>query len=205
MMASMAVSEVSYAYGARAAEYINLFGGIDAAAEADRNAVLTWARGLTGTIMDVGCGPGQWTHFLSEHDLKIEGIDPTPEFVAAARRRYPGIRFRIGQAEHLDAADESLGGVLSWYSLIHTDPELIDSALTEFARCLRPSGGLALGFFEGPELIPFDHAVTTAYYWPLELLSARVEACGFTITGTDRRTDPGVRTHGFISAARKSQ
>ncbi|MFT2815724.1 class I SAM-dependent methyltransferase [Leifsonia sp. A12D58] len=201
----MTVSRVSDAYGARSAEYIELFGRIDAAVETDRNAVLTWARGLTGPIIDVGCGPGQWTHFLSEHDLEIEGIDPTPEFVAAAQCRYPDIRFRIGQAEHLDIDDQSLGGILSWYSLIHTDPELIDSALTEFARCLRSGGSLALGFFEGPELIQFDHAVTTAYYWPLELLSARVEACGLTITGTDRRTDPGVRTHGFITAARKSQ
>jgi ubiquinone/menaquinone biosynthesis C-methylase UbiE len=204
-MIIMTVSKVSDAYGARSAEYIELFGRIDAAAETDRNAVLAWARGLTGPIIDVGCGPGQWTHFLSEHELPIEGIDPTVEFVAAAQRRYPGIRFRIGQAEHLDSDDESVGGILAWYSLIHTDPELIDSALTEFARCLRTGGGLALGFFEGPELSAFDHAVTTAYFWPLELLSARVESCGFTVTGTERRTDPGMRTHGFITAARKSQ
>lgn len=202
-MAIMPVSKVRSAYGARSAEYIEMFGGIDTAAEADRNAVIAWARGLTGPIIDVGCGPGQWTHLLSEHGLEVEGVDLTPEFVAAARRRHPGVRFRIGQAEHLNVDDESLGGVLSWYSLMHTDPALIDCALTEFARCLRPGGGLALGFFEGPELIPFDHAVTTAHYWPMELLSARIEACGFTVTGTGRRADPGVRTHGFISAMRK--
>ncbi|WP_233437775.1 class I SAM-dependent methyltransferase [Agromyces laixinhei] len=114
-----------------------------------------------------------------------------------------GRRFRIGQAEHLDVDDESLGGILAWYSLIHIDPALINSALTEFARGLRPGGGLALGFFEGPELASFDHAVTTAYYWPLELLSARIEACGFTVTGADRRTAPHARTHGFITAIRK--
>lgn len=201
----MTVSKVAEAYSARSAEYIELFGGIDAAAEADRNAVLAWARGLTGRIIDVGCGPGQWTHFLSEHDLEIEGIDPTPEFVVASRRRYPDVQFQIGQAEHLGVEEETFGGILAWYSLIHTEPALIHSALTEFARCLRPDGGLALGFFEGPELIPFDHAVTTAYYWPLELLSARVEACGFTVTGTDRRADPGVRSHGLITAVKKSR
>ncbi len=155
MMATVTVSEVSRAYGARSAEYIELFGEIDAAAEADRNAVLAWARGITGPIIDVGCGPGQWTHFLREHELDVEGVDPTPEFVVAAQRRYPGIRFRIGRAERLDVDAESLGGILAWYSLIHTDPELIDSALTGFARCVRPGGGLALGFFEGgPELTP---------------------------------------------------
>lgn len=116
----MTVSKVINAYGERSAEYIELFGTIDLASEADRTAVLAWARGVTGPIVDVGCGPGQWTHFLSEHDLTIEGVDPTPEFVAAAQRRCPGIRFRIGQAEHLDFTSESLGGILSWYSLIHS-------------------------------------------------------------------------------------
>lgn len=199
----MTVARVSDAYAARSAEYIELFGDIDAAAEADRNAVLTWARGLTGPVIDVGSGPGQWTHLLAEHGIEIEGIDPTPEFVAAAQRRYPGRHFRIGQAEHLGVHDESLGGILSWYSLIHADPALIDIALTEFARCLRPGGGVALGFFEGPELAPFNHAVTTAFYWPVELLCARIEACGLKVAGTDRRTDPGVRSHGFITAVRE--
>lgn len=198
----MTVSKVIDAYGERSAEYIELFGTIAAAAEADRTAVLAWARGVTGPIVDVGCGPGQWAHFLSENSLDVEGVDPTPEFVDAAQRRYPGIRFQIGQAEHLDFASESLGGILSWYSLIHTDPALIDSALSEFARCLRSGGSLALGFFEGPDLVPFDHAVTTAYYWPLELLSARVEACGFTITGAQTRSDSGARKHGLITAVR---
>lgn len=201
----MTVSKVSDAYGARSAEYIELFGRIDAAAEADRDAVLAWASGIAGPIIDVGCGPGQWTNFLSEHDHEVEGLDPTPEFVAAAQRRYPDIRFRVGQAEHLDVDGGSLGGILSWYSLIHTDPELIDYALAEFARCLRAGGGLALGFFEGPELLPFDHAVTTAYYWPLELLSERVEACGFTVVDTHTRSDPGVRKHGLITAVRRAQ
>lgn len=198
----MTTAAVSAAYGARSAEYVDLFGTIDAAADVDRDAVLTWARDITGPVIDVGCGPGQWTHFLGEHGLAIEGIDPTPEFVAAAQKQYPDVPFRIGQAEHLDVREASLGGILAWYSLIHTPPPILDSSLAEFARCLRPEGGLAIGFFEGPELSPFDHAVTTAYYWPLELLSARVEACGFTVTRAVRRTDAGVRAHGFITASR---
>lgn len=198
----MTTSQVSAAYGMRSAEYVELFGEIDAAAEADRNAVLAWGRGLTGPALDVGCGPGQWTSFLVEHGVDIDGIDPTPEFVAAARRRYPLVRFEVGRAERIEAADATLGGILSWFSLFHTAPEEIGSALREFARCLRPGGGLALGFFEGPRLEPFDHAVTTAYYWPLDALSARIEACGFVVTRAERRTDPGVRSQGFITAER---
>lgn len=106
-----------------------------------------------------------------------------------------------GRAEHLDAEDASVGGVLAWYSLIHTDPAHVPGVLTEFARVLTPGGSLALGFFEGSEVAPFDHAVTTASFWPLDVLARLVEAAGFTVTGRHARTDPGRGLTGRSSLA----
>ena len=54
-MARMPIAEVRDAYAARAAEYTDLFGRIEAAAEQDRAAVLAWARSLTVRFLDVGC------------------------------------------------------------------------------------------------------------------------------------------------------
>ncbi|WP_420810671.1 class I SAM-dependent methyltransferase [Jiangella asiatica] len=108
----------------------------------------------------------------------------------------------MGHAHRLGVEDASLGGVLAWYSLIHTDPDQIGALLAEFARCTRPGGGMAIGFFEGPELVPFDHAVTTAYFWPIGVLSSQVERAGFAVTDTHARTDPGVRRQGTIIAQR---
>lgn len=198
----MSGAQVRDAYADRAAEYIDLFGAIEAAAEHDREHVLAWARAVDGRIIDVGCGPGQWTNHLHEHGVEIEGIDPVPEFVDAARQRYPGVDYRIGHAARLGVEDASLGGILAWYSLIHTEPDRIDEILAEFARCVRPGGGLTIGFFEGAELAPFDHAVTTAYFWPVDLLSARVERAGFVVVDVETRADPGVRPHGAIIAQR---
>lgn len=200
----MPVSKVAKAYAARASEYVERFGDIASASELDRQAILAWARGLTGPIMDVGSGPGQWTHFLAQHGFDAQGIDPTPEFVASAQSRYPGTRFQKGSAEHLEVEDNTLGGILAWYSLIHVEPALIDIALTEFARSLRPAGSLAIGFFTGPALQPFQHAVSTAYYWPVELLSMRVTDCGFNVTTVQTRSDPDVRAHGLIIATKRS-
>lgn len=198
----MTLARTREAYAARAAEYINLFGSIEATAEQDREHLLSWARGIDGRIVDIGCGPGQWTSYLSDRGVDIEGVDPVPEFIAEAQRRYPGVVYRIGHADRLGVEDASVGGVLAWYSLIHADPDQIDALLTEFARCTRPGGGLAIGFFEGPELVPFDRAVTTAYFWPIDLLSASVERAGFVVTDTRARTDPGMRRHGAIIARR---
>ena len=93
--------------------------------------------------------------------------------------------------------------VLAWFSLIHTEPDQIDTALAEFARCVRSGGGLAIGFFEGPALEPFEHAVATAYRWPADRLCSRVEAAGFAIAEVHTRTDPGSRPQGTILAERR--
>lgn len=195
-------TEVSRAYGARAAEYAEHLGRMDAVAAPDRELVLAWAQTLTGPVLDVGCGPGHWTGFLHEHGTDVTGIDPTPEFVTLARTAHPGAAFRGGRAEHLDVPDGSSGGVLAWYSLIHSTPARVADALAEFARTLRPGGGLLIGFFEGPVFEAFDHAVTTAYRWPVDALSDLVESAGFTVIETHSRTDPGARPHGAIVATR---
>ncbi|MDJ0115044.1 class I SAM-dependent methyltransferase, partial [Rhodococcus erythropolis] len=72
--------------------------------------------------LDAGCGPGQWTDFLAQSGLAVSGIDLVPEFVERARNQYPDLSFEVGGFEALDARTNSLGGVLSWYSLIHHHP-----------------------------------------------------------------------------------
>ena len=198
----MSIARVREAYAARAAEYISLFGSIEAAAEQDREYVLAWARNVNGRIIDVGCGPGQWTNYLHAGGVAVEGVDPVPEFIDHAQQRYPGVDYRTGHADRLDVEDASLGGLLAWYSLIHTDPDQIGAVLTEFARCIRTGGGLAIGFFEGAELAPFGHAVATAYFWPVDLLSQRLERAGFVVADVRTRTDPGTRPQGTITAQR---
>ncbi len=198
----MSLRRVQSAYAVRAGEYAEQLGHMDAVAEPDRRLVLDWATDLTGPVVDVGCGPGHWTAYLHDHGVEVSGVDPVPEFVAHARDAHPGITFDCGTAERLDAADGELGGVLGWYSLIHHTPDRVPVVLTEFARVLRPGGALLLGFFEGPVFEPFDHAVTTAYRWPVDALTALVEDAGFTVTSTHTRTDPGARPHGGITATR---
>ncbi|MFT4231148.1 MAG: class I SAM-dependent methyltransferase [Leucobacter sp.] len=206
----MSFEAVRAAYGSRAAEYIEAVGRIEHASAEDREYVLDWALRLRGRVLDVGSGPGQWTDHLRRAGVEVEGVEPVPEFVEAARRDYPESRYRQGRAEQLGVDDGSLGGVLAWYSLIHTDPGAIDAPLAEFARAIAPGGSLLIGFFAGDRLEPFDHAIATAYYWPVELLAARVEAAGFTVTGAGVRRDPeqparpGRRPEAAIRATRAS-
>lgn len=198
----MSSQSVRASYAARTDEYVEAVGRIEHIADPDLALVREWALSIDGLVLDVGCGPGQWTHYLSSLGVDAEGIDPVAEFIESAQKTYPAGRYRLGQAEALDVHDGAIGGVLAWYSLIHAEPDKISAALEEFARCIRPGGGLALGFFTGPTLEPFKHAIAAAYNWPLDLLKREVENAGFIVTHTESRTHRPERTHGAIIATR---
>ncbi|MDT2007566.1 class I SAM-dependent methyltransferase [Rhodococcus opacus] len=195
---------VRESYSARSQEYTELFGSATSAHPSDRALVSSWAETLTGPVLDAGCGPGQWTDFLAECGPAVSGIDLVPEFVERARTQYPDRTFEVGGFEALDAATESLGGVLSWYSLIHHSPQDIQTPLAEFARVIRPGGGLLVGFFEGATVGTFDHAVTTAYRWPVAELGQELVTAGFEVIETHTRTGSGYRPHGEITAHRQN-
>lgn len=195
-------NEVSLAYGRRAAEYTDLFGSMGPVHPSDRQLISTWAESLDGPVIDAGCGPGQWTNFLTEIGRSARGVDLVPEFIERAGRAYPGIAFEVGDLNHLDCETGSIGGLLSWYSLIHFEPNVIAVPLNEFHRALRPGGTLLIGFFEGEEVEQFDHAVTPAYRWPVPALSEKLVAGGFDVVESHVRKRAGERPQAAIIAQR---
>ncbi|MCS5494707.1 class I SAM-dependent methyltransferase [Curtobacterium flaccumfaciens] len=195
---------VTAAYSARADEYAALLGSMDAVHPDDRALVDAWAAGQSGALVDAGCGPGHWTAHLGRQGHRVSGIDGTPEFVEHARRTHgASVDFRVGSLDALPLADGSVDGVLAWYSVIHHEPSRIGGPLDEFRRVLTPGGGLLLGFFEGAAVEAFDHAVITAYRWPVASLAALLDEAGFDVVDVHTRTDPGHRPHGAISAVRR--
>ncbi|GIJ45952.1 methyltransferase [Virgisporangium aliadipatigenens] len=125
----------------------------------DRALLTTFAEQVgDGRVADVGCGPGRITRFLRDLGADVEGIDLSPGMVAEARRRHPDLPFRVGSAEALDIGDGALGGVLAWYSIIHTPTEGLPAVLAEFRRVLRPGGQLLMAFQAGDEPRDLDRA-----------------------------------------------
>ncbi|MEU0836267.1 methyltransferase domain-containing protein [Streptomyces sp. NPDC005969] len=85
------------------------------------------------------------------------------------RKTYPDLRFDVGSMNALDLDDGSLGGIVAWYSIIHTPPELLPEVFAEFHRVLAPGGHLLLAFKAGNEIRHLDHAYGHALaldvYW----------------------------------------
>ena len=171
----------------------------------DRHLVDTWADGVTGRVIDAGCGPGHWTSYLAQRGVAVSGVDLSEELIAHATAAHPLVSFEVGDVDEPSAETGSLGGLLSWYSLIHHEPSTMQVPLTEFARVLRPGGGLLVGFFEGPAIEKFDHAVLDAYTWPVAELSRELRAAGFEVIEAHTRTSVSgkPRPHGAIVAHRR--
>ena len=89
--------------------------------------------------------------------------------VGVARRSYPELRFAEGSMSDLDLADGALGGIVAWYSVIHTPTERLPEMFAEFARVLRPGGELLLAFQAGSEQVRLEHA----YGHPVSLVVHR--------------------------------
>ena len=104
-----------------------------------------------GPVADVGCGPGYVTRHL--HDLGVDafGIDLSPEMIEIARRDHPDLRFEVGTITDLDLADESVAGVLAFWSVIHVPDDAVPGVFGQFHRVLRAGAPLLVGFHVGDQ------------------------------------------------------
>jgi SAM-dependent methyltransferase len=104
-----------------------------------------------GPVADVGCGPGYVTRHLNDLGVDAFGIDLSSEMIAIARRDHPDLRFEVGTMTALDLADNSVSGVLAFWSVIHVPDDEVPGVFKQFRRVLRPGGPLLVGFHVGDE------------------------------------------------------
>lgn len=195
------LEQVRQAYASVAELYIELFGTSQQVHADDLAFIARHLAGRSGTVLDLGCGPGHITDYLRSLGVDATGVDMVPEFIAHARATHPSGRYQLGSMDDLDIPDHSVTGILAWYSLIHLPPQQFDGVLTRFRRAMAPSGTLVLGLFVGDEVDAFDHKVATAYRWPLDEVSERLTRAGFTeVERLPRLSDDTHRPHAAIAA-----
>jgi ubiquinone/menaquinone biosynthesis C-methylase UbiE len=100
-------------------------------------------------LLDVASGPGYVAAAAAKRGAEVIGVDFAPAMVAEARRRYPTVGFREGDAENLPFSEASFEAVTMNFGLLHLGrPE---RALMEAHRVLRPGGRFGFTVWARPE------------------------------------------------------
>ena len=96
------------------------------------------------SVLDVGCGTGDFIAEFAVTGAHIKGIDVSPKVVAATRNRFVGnsnVEVAVGHVQDLRLPDESFDLVTSITVLQHIlDRQTLDRALGCIAGLLKPTG-----------------------------------------------------------------
>ncbi|EIW18788.1 MULTISPECIES: class I SAM-dependent methyltransferase [Pelosinus] len=122
-------------------------------------------------ICDVGCGPsGHIGRYLFDKGLDVLGLDISEECINIARKVNPGMRFEVGNMADMNIVDDSLDGIISFYSIIHTPKRYQSSIFREFNRTLKKGGKLLIVVKQGDseaeieELLGFETKIWFAHF-----------------------------------------
>ncbi len=100
-------------------------------------------------VLDLACGPGHVAGAAAALGCRTLGIDFAPAMIDAARARFPGLAFDVGDAQALAQPDAGFDAVACNMGLFHmTDPA---RAMTEAARVLRPGGRFSFSQWAAPD------------------------------------------------------
>jgi SAM-dependent methyltransferase len=145
-----------------------------------------------GPVCDLGCGPGHVARYLRDRGVDVFGLDISPAMVREASRLNPGIQFVEGNMVSLKMKPEALGGIVSFYSIIHLDRGELFKAMAEMRRVLRPNGCALVAFHQGSETIHsaelWGHTVNldATFFTTLEIIG-QLERAGFQIEAEAER------------------
>ncbi len=137
-------------------ESIAIYGGAPFLFGGERLAFGVLAEQIRGhDVLDLACGAGRTSHFLQQMGARVIGVDVARNLIEAARRRFPGIDFRVGDATALEFADGSFDvALVSFNSLDCLYPKAARlAALREIWRVLRPGGHLVFSHHNSAALL----------------------------------------------------
>ena len=153
MQQSKRTSSISCeAYDLLAEKYHELFKDELSQKEYDRKLLDNYAQYFSpsSVIYDVGCGPsGHIGKYLFDKGLNVTGIDISEKCIDIAKNYNREMTFQRMDMMNLQVDDQSIDGIIAFYSIIHTPKDDIDEIFQEFKRALKIGGKIVLAVKEG--------------------------------------------------------
>ena len=101
----------------------------------------------SGTVLDIGCGPGRDGMLLQEAGLKVVCLDASMSMLSLCQAK--NMLAVVGDFVDLPFKSAGFGAVWSYTSLLHVPKWQIGLAFAEAARVIQPGGTFGLGLIEG--------------------------------------------------------
>jgi SAM-dependent methyltransferase len=113
-------------------------------------------------VLDLGCGPGHTTAYLTSLGLLATGVDLSPKMIEKASQSFPQSRFVVCDFFALPNESSTIAGILALYCIVHLTPDQLVPAFSEMFRVLNPGGVLLLSFHVGTEVIRAENFLDTS-------------------------------------------
>jgi len=127
-----------------------------------------------GTVLDLGCGPGNSAAFMKAAGLNALASDASIEMVNKARKQF-GIDAKHARFDELDDIN-AFDGIWANFSLLHAPRAEMPANLDRIKTALKPGGYLHIGLKigNGEKRDGFGRYYT--YYQPDELKALLIDA-----------------------------
>lgn len=102
-------------------------------------------------VLDLGCGNGRLYELFKDKIVGYCGIDISEKLIEIAKNRYPGVRFKVGDALNLPFSDNLFDNVFGVAVFHHIPSKAFRLRfLNEAKRVLKPQGKLFLTVWHLP-------------------------------------------------------
>jgi SAM-dependent methyltransferase len=157
-----------------------------------------------GIVLDVGSGPGLYAEHLIAAGLRVDAVDASETFVAAAVAR--GVDARVADFDALPG-QRLYDGIWASFSLLHAPRTTVAGHVDRLAAALRPTAPFFLGMKTGTGEAR-DSLGRFYSYFSVPELKAMMQSAGVdvveVITGNGKGLAGGEETYALLTGCKNA-